>query len=223
MPPARPQPQRSAVVSRRTRAVWAALTTSMTAVGGLLFLLAGGSPATSNAGVSLSPLVATTNPGSLESIFRTRADLSPAWDTIVIHDSGSPVGDAASLDAGARARGLTGLGYHFVVGNGSGMGDGEIHVGYRWLDQLPGAHVAGAAGDTLNRSAIGICLVGDGDRRAFSDEELHRAAQLAAALAARFDIPPERIVLHRDLAETTSPGRYFPAAGFRERVRALMP
>jgi len=223
MPPASSHTSRAGVVSRRTRTVWASLTASMTAVGGLLFLLAGGTPATTNAGVALSPLVSTTSPGSLESVFRTRVALSPVWDTIVIHDSGSPVGDAASLDAAARAQGLTGLGYHFVVGNGSGMGDGEIHVGYRWLDQLPGAHVAGAAGDTLNRTSIGICLVGDGDRRAFSDEEIHRAAQLAAALADRFGIPPERIILHRDVAETTSPGRYFPAARFREQVRALLP
>lgn len=209
-------------VSGRTKAVWAALTASMTGVGGLLFMLAGGVPAGASQGVALSPLVATSAPSSVESIFRTRSDLQAGrWGSIVLHHSGSPVGAPAALEAQHRAMGLAGLGYHFVVGNGAGMADGEIHVGYRWLDQLPGAHVAGQAGDTYNRISIGICLVGDGDRRAFTDAQVRRLAQLVAALADRLEIPTEQIVGHAELAATSSPGRMFPWAAFREQVRAL--
>jgi len=39
------------------------------------------------------------------------------------------------------------------------MDDGDIDVGYRWLDQLPGPRF-GAKGDWYNRNSIGICLVG---------------------------------------------------------------
>lgn len=193
----------------------------MTAVGGLLFVLAGGPPASSSAGVALSPLVSTAAPKSMESIFRTREPIrSGRWTAIVVHHTGSPVGDAAQIEAAQRAQGLAGLGYHFVVGNGAGMGDGEIHVGYRWLDQLPGAHVAGAQGDAYNRASIGICLVGDGDRRSFTDEQLRRAAQLVAELADRFGLDRSAIVAHADLAETTSPGRLFPWARFGELVQS---
>ena len=54
-----------------------------------------------------------------------------------------------------------GLAYHFVIGNGSSSGNGEIEVGPRWTKQLNGGHVAS---DYLNNIAIGICLVGDLNR-----------------------------------------------------------
>ncbi|MEQ8770781.1 MAG: peptidoglycan recognition family protein [Phycisphaerales bacterium] len=207
-------------MSRRTRTVWAALVGSMTAGGALLFALAGPGPAGSGAGVSLTPLASTTAPSTVESVFTTRSPVDEArWDSIVIHHSGSAAGSPADLEAQHRAMGLVGLGYHFVVGNGTGMGAGEVHVGYRWLEQLPGAHVAGSAGAALNQTSIGICLVGDGDRRTFSDEQLRRAAQLVAALCDRFGLEPDDVLMHADVAPTTSPGRLFPQAAFRDLVR----
>ena len=61
----------------------------------------------------------------------------------MIHQSGSAYGKPSTIEAEHVAQNLRGLGHHFVIGNGSGMDDGEVHVGYRWLDQLPGAHAAG--------------------------------------------------------------------------------
>ncbi len=207
-------------VSRRTRTVWAALVGSMTAGGALLFALAGPGPAGTGAGVSLTPLASTTAPSTVESVFTTRAPVDEArWDSIVIHHSGSAAGSPADIEAEHRAMGLVGLGYHFVVGNGAGMGSGEVHVGYRWLEQLPGAHVAGSAGAERNQTSIGICLVGDGDRRSFSDEQVRRTAQLVAAICDRFDLDADDVVMHADLAPTTSPGRLFPQAAFRDLVR----
>ena len=54
-----------------------------------------------------------------------------------------------------------GLAYHFVIGNGSSSGNGEIEIGPRWTKQLNGGHVAS---DYLNNIAIGVCLVGDLNR-----------------------------------------------------------
>ena len=51
-----------------------------------------------------------------------------------------------------------GMAYHFVIGNGTDTGDGEIEVGDRWVKQLQGGHVKD---DAINDIAIGICLVGD--------------------------------------------------------------
>lgn len=214
--------QVGAAVSARTKTVWVALASSMTAVAGLFSLLGPG-PAGVRSGVTLTPLMSLGGASSVEAVFSTRADINPEqWQAIVIHDSGSPVGSAAEIDESHRARGFDGLGYHFLIGNGAGMADGEIHVGYRWLDQLPGAHVGGPEGELYNRVAVGICLVGDGDRRAFTPEQTRRVAQLVAALAARLGIAQDRVYLHSELAPVKSPGRLFPQAEFREQLRVLM-
>lgn len=90
--------------------------------------------------------------------------LSNRWQWITIHHSATLTGNAARMDVDHRKRGMeNGIGYHFVIGNGSGSGDGEVEVTRRWTEQLPGGHIRageGPRGD-LNESAIGICLVGD--------------------------------------------------------------
>jgi hypothetical protein len=190
----------------------------MTAVTGMLLVLDGGSSARLD-GFALPALAATAGVTSIEAVFDTREPIEPGrWKAIIIDDSGSAYGTPASIDEQHRALGLRGLGSDFVVGNGNGMGDGEIHVGYRWLTQQPGAHTAGAEGEWYNRHAIGVTLVGDGSRRAFSDAQMTRLLDLVAALAREYDIPPDRVVLHSDVAPVDGPGRYFPAAAFREQV-----
>ena len=214
------QDHRAPRLSRRTKTVWGALAASMTLVGGALSALSGGSPGLRQ-GATLSPLASLAGPSSIESVFRTREPLDEArWNAIVIHHSASPVGSPQAIDERHRSMGLTGLGYHFVVGNGSGMGDGEVHVGYRWLEQLPGAHVAGLAGQSYNRTSVGVCLVGDGNRRPFTGAQMARLVELVSALMKRNAIPAERVYLHADLASTRSPGAYFPAAEFRELIRS---
>ena len=208
-------------VSRRARIVWGVQLGAMTLVGGLLWALQGG-PTPRLDGLSLPPLVSAAGPSSIEAIFRTRKPLdAPRWKAIVVHHSGSPVGGPADIEAQHRAMNLEGLGYHFVIGNGSGIEDGEVHVGYRWLDQLPGAHVAGPSGDWYNRHSIGICLVGDGRRGPFTDQQLRRLTQLVAALADELGIPDDQVVVHADLAPTDDPGRFFPEAAFREQLASV--
>jgi len=67
------------------------------------------------------------------------------WKYIVIHHSASASGCAAEFDRYHREkRGWeNGLGYHFVIGNGSGAGDGQIEIGNRWVKQIDGAHAGG--------------------------------------------------------------------------------
>ena len=202
----------------RARIVWSSLLVSMTSVGGLLWVLQGG-PTPRLDGVSLPVMVAAAGPSSIEGVFKTRAKVQPQrWQAIVIHHSGSTFGSPAEIEAQHRAMNLEGLGYHFVVGNGSGMGNGEVRVGYRWLDQLPGAHVAGPQGEWFNRNAIGICLVGDGRKRGFEAEQIRRTVELVSTLCERLGIPSDRVYLHSDVAQTDNPGRFFPEAAFREQL-----
>ncbi|MFG0327381.1 MAG: peptidoglycan recognition family protein [Phycisphaerales bacterium JB037] len=208
-------------LSARTKVVWSALVLSMVGGAGLLVAVDGGAGLTLD-GAALPSLAVSNQPASVEAIFDTREPLDrERWQSIVIHHSGTPYATPESLDRDHRAMGLHGLGYHFVIGSGDGLGDGEVHVGARWLNQQPGAHAAGPYADWYDRHSIGICLVGHGDRRPFTRAQLQRLTQLVSALARELDIPPDRILLHSDIASTTDPGWHFPEAAFREELSRL--
>ena len=204
-------------VAPRARVVWGSLMASMTLVGGMLFML-DRSPAQRLEGLSVPPLIATRTPASMGSIFETRSDIKDTWGGIVIHHSGSVSGSPDSLDAEARRVGLKGLGYHFVIGNGTGMEDGELFVSRRWRDQQFGAHVVGTNADNWNKTTIGICIVGDGERRAPTEAQMARLEELVAMLCKQCGIPREKVYLARDLSKTKSPGQLFPERAFRQGI-----
>ncbi len=85
------------------------------------------------------------------------------WKYTVVHNSGTRQGNAKIFDYYHRhTRHMpNGLAYHFVIGNGTSTGDGQIEIGDRWRRQINGGHVHS---DYLNNIAIGICLVGDFNR-----------------------------------------------------------
>lgn len=195
--------------------VWLSLTGSMALATGTLLLIER-QPASAPAGFPLAATVDAAGGPNIEAIFNTRVPIEPGrWKGVVIHHSGELYGSAADLAALHRARGLHGLGYHFVIGNGAGAGDGELFVGYRWLDQLPGAHAAGPDQDEYNRSWIGVCLVGDGDRRPFTAAQLRRLTELLQSLQQHLGLREDAVLLHRQIAATSSPGRLFPEAELR--------
>ncbi|TVQ61042.1 MAG: N-acetylmuramoyl-L-alanine amidase [Phycisphaerales bacterium] len=206
---------------RRPQVVWLSLLASMTLVGGGLVALEGPRSPRSD-GLALVAPGRTPSATGIEAVFRTRSELDrDRWARIVIHDSGSHYGSPESIASVHESRNMRGLGYHFVIGNGAGAGDGELFVGYRWLDQLPGAHAGGPDAEWHNQRAIGICLVGDGDRRPFSRAQMQRLADLVAALSRELGIPADQVVLHREIAPTSSPGRLFPESALRERLLSL--
>ena len=61
------------------------------------------------------------------------------WRFIIVHHSASESGNAAKFDRDHRNRGWDELGYHFVIGNGTMSGDGQIEVGPRWVKQKHGS------------------------------------------------------------------------------------
>jgi hypothetical protein len=141
------------------------------------------------------------------------------WTGIVIHHLGEPAGDAESVHRMHRTWGYHGLGYHFLIGNGNGLGDGVIHVGYRWDEQLPGVQAVEVDSAAHNERSIGICLVGNGDRRPFTDRQIGQLVSLVRRLQQQLGIPAGRVHLHRELAPRSgSPGTFFPAAAFEEQL-----
>lgn len=163
----------------------------------------------------------TLQANAADPLFHTAVPLeSERWTGIVIHDSGEPAGDAETMTRKHMAMGYRTLGHHFLIGNGNGLGDGVVHVGDRWNRQLPGAHAIGPRADQHNQHSIAICLIGNGSRRPFTDRQMAQLANLVQRLQAELNIPARNVLLHREVApQTDSPGRYFPAARFKEQLR----
>src|SRR5262249_43225647 len=77
----------------------------------------------------LGPYIAGN--GAKELFYPDKADRP--WRYIVLHHSASAVGNYDEIDREHRKQlGYDGCGYHFVIGNGNGSGDGQIEVARRW-------------------------------------------------------------------------------------------
>ena len=188
----------------------------MTTVTGLLAMKNG----QSHSGFLLTSVDVLGGKSACDSIFEIARPLDrQRWTGIVIHHSGEPAGDADSIAREHLNLGYQGLGYHFLIGNGNGLGDGVVHVGYRWNEQLPGAHVFGPKGAFHNQHSIAICLIGNGDRRQFTDRQMAQLVSLVQQLQTELHIPAKNVCLHRDLtAQTSSPGTFFAAARLQEQL-----
>ncbi len=176
-----------------------------------------------NSGLPNNAEVVTTD-AAAEEAQRRRASWSEAWgvDTVsrdwryvVLHHTATAGGDVAQLDREHRGRTdrqgrpWRGVAYHFVIGNGQGMGDGVVEPTFRWREQLAGAH---AGGEPFNAQGIGVCLVGNFDEQAPSERQQRAALELIDYLVERHEIPRSNIVGHRDIKATACPGRLFPLA-----------
>jgi len=141
------------------------------------------------------------------------------WKYIVVHHSATNVGNARRLDYFHRKiRHMPrGLAYHFVIGNGRGLGDGDIEIGPRWSKQQAGGHVRSEA---LNEIALGICLVGNFEKKPPSRKQMDSLVALTRYLQKKFHIPRRRVQGHKETknAHTLCPGRYFPLRSFRKRL-----
>jgi N-acetylmuramoyl-L-alanine amidase len=143
------------------------------------------------------------------------------WQYIVVHNSGTRQGNAAAFDYYHRhiRRMQNGLAYHFVIGNGTSTGNGQIEVGDRWRRQINGGHVHS---DYLNNIALGICLVGDFNRDQPTRAQLDCCEELIRYLRQRCGKVGDHYPIvkpHREMNPprwaTDCPGDAFPYSWFR--------
>jgi len=127
---------------------------------------------------------------------------SSHWRYITLHHSATLRGNAECFDRSHRDRRMGGLFYHFVIGNGTLSGDGEIEVGWRWRKQKE-----------VNRPAdIQICLVGNFNKETVSSAQFNALAELVALLCEQYNVPLRNIRQHKDIGGkiTECPGANFP-------------
>jgi len=176
-----------------------------------------GSRSRRSEGAAIPPAATPFNPDELREVLALDPDAVPhEWRYIVIHHSGTAGGSAQSFDQNHRERGWRCLGYHFVVGNGNGQGDGVIVAGPRWYSQEAGAH---ANSNEYNVHGIGICLVGNMDEEPPTPAQWAATRALVAQLRCLYSISPENIVGHNQIrggGSTACPGKLTPLAELRE-------
>jgi hypothetical protein len=148
------------------------------------------------------------------------------WSAIIIHHSASDKGNAAYFDKEHKSRlddagdAWIGVGYDFVIGNGTLSGDGEVEPTFRWQQQLVGAHCK-TADNWANTYGIGIVLVGNFDYSLPTNRQMKSLTKLVWYLKNRYNIPTEDIYGHGSTPGTHAtdcPGKLFPMAKFKQQL-----
>jgi N-acetyl-anhydromuramyl-L-alanine amidase AmpD len=155
-----------------------------------------------------------------------KPDVAPRdWKYIVLHHTATDSGDVQSINEAhlknkdKNGKPWLGIGYHFVIGNGNGMGDGDVEPTFRWREQMHGAH---AGVGEYNQQGIGIVLVGNFEKHSPSTSQLRAVKQLVPALAAEYGITGDRVIGHSDVKATECPGHHFPLSDVRAGVAARL-
>lgn len=144
------------------------------------------------------------------------------WSAIIIHHSATDTGNAAIFDKWHKEHnGWEGIGYDFVIGNGTESGDGQVEVTFRWQRQIPGAHCGGTPGNWANEDGIGICLVGDFNITTPTRRQMESLMKLTRFLQERYGIPNSRIYGHGATPGariTDCPGNRFSMTSFKSML-----
>lgn len=166
----------------------------------------------------------TSRPAVGDSIQKAidKAPVAPGrWRYVVVHHSGADRGDLKSIDRYHREERHMehGLAYHFLIGNGNGMRDGEIAVGDRWRQQLAGGHLHSEA---QNKIAIGICLIGNFDEDKPTALQMQSLTTLTEALLQRCKLSTSAVKTHQQInvVKTRCPGTNFPTRSFIKSLRS---
>jgi N-acetyl-anhydromuramyl-L-alanine amidase AmpD len=126
----------------------------------------------------------------------------------------------AIIDEWHRDKGWDGVGYDFVIGNGTDSRDGQVEVTFRWRQQLVGAHTK-TPNNWGNEDTIGICLVGDFTQDRPSWKQLDSLKKLIRFLQQRYRIPTSRVYGHGSTPGarvTDCPGKNFPMWSFKSQL-----
>ncbi|NSX54091.1 peptidoglycan recognition protein family protein [Parasulfitobacter algicola] len=146
------------------------------------------------------------------------------WQYLVIHHSAGRFGDEAALKDIHRQRQpndpIDMVPYHFLIGNGNGIGLGKVVETERWKRGVWGAHMSS---NNLDRNVrgIGVCLIGNFHIGKLDDTQFNAAVMLCRTLMQEHDIILENVSLHGDTRGEASlcPGQHFPKDHFFQALK----
>jgi len=145
------------------------------------------------------------------------------WKFIVIHHSAGNYGTIEFLQQVHRERQrgdpIDAIPYHYVIGNGNGLGMGEIASDWRQEFDIWGTHVS-ANNKARNFLGIGICLVGNFEEADVPARQFDALVSLSKSLMRDYEISPDNVAFHGliDGESTKCPGRRFPFEKFRTAI-----
>ncbi len=128
------------------------------------------------------------------------------FESIVMHHSAGRVGDYEAIRAMHEKRGWSDAAYHLLLSNGST----SVPLGYlEPTNHFKSLSISGATRDhRANLRSLQLCVVGDYETGEFPKELRPALAHALTALCEEFSIAPEHIVFHRDLGNTSCPGKH---------------
>ncbi len=141
------------------------------------------------------------------------------WDYIVIHHSAGNYGNIEFLQKVHRERQskdpIDAIPYHYIIGNGNGLKEGEIASDWRKKYNIWGAHVSGR-NSNRNFRGLGICLIGNLENHSIPEKQYESLVMLTKQLMSTYRIPLENISGHGYTPgeSTKCPGKNFPMAQF---------
>jgi LysM repeat protein len=151
--------------------------------------------------------------GLISELYKVRVKRGK-WRYVVIHHTATKNGSSKGVERYHKEdRNMeNGMAYHFLIGNGNGMGDGEVYFGSRWKKQLDGGHLRPSL--HKNETSIGICLVGNFSKKGAmkpSWAQLKSLEALSVYLLRECGLRPESVTTHKGIhpGHTECPGVNF--------------
>jgi hypothetical protein len=126
------------------------------------------------------------------------------WKYIVLHHSATKAGSVKAFHNYHTQQGYGGIAYHFVIGNGVGMKDGEVQPTFRWHKQMTGTHVSVNSWDH-NIFGIGICLVGNLEEDPPTAAQKKALKALIEKLKSEHAISDDHVMGHGDVPHDDDP------------------
>ncbi len=128
------------------------------------------------------------------------------WKYIVIHHSATSAGSVKAFHRFHTKQGYGGIAYHFVIGNGNGMKDGEVQETFRWKQQIAGTHVTVNSWEH-NIFGIGICLVGNLEKSTATIAQIKSLNKLIVQLKKENHIKNKNIFGHNHVPYDDASGK----------------
>ena len=146
------------------------------------------------------------------------------WKYIVVHHSAGDYGNIEFLKKVHKERQkydpINAIPYHYIIGNGNGLGLGEIASDWRQENNIWGAHVSA---NNLDRNfrGIGICLIGNYEKYEIPKKQYDALVLLTKDLMSRYSITVNHVSDHGHTngEYTKCPGKNFPMETFLSDIQ----